>query len=128
MPLRELDFSHNSLRRLPDRLLAGVKGNLTKLVLADNLLGDNLNPIFSTAELHNLPALEELDLSGNSIRGLEEGLLIGCDVLKVNTLCLLHFIAKLPKPVNPYAWCTQYYFIYKYQQLSRSLKKILTHK
>ncbi|KAG6441807.1 hypothetical protein O3G_MSEX001967 [Manduca sexta] len=83
LPLRELDFSHNSLRRLPDRLLAGVRGNLTKLALADNLLGDNLNPIFSTAELHNLPALEELDLSGNNIRGLEEGLLIGCDVLKV---------------------------------------------
>lgn len=64
-------------------MLAGVRGNITKLALADNLLGDNLNPIFSTAELHNLPALEELDLSGNSIRGLEEGLLIGCDVLKV---------------------------------------------
>lgn len=83
LPLKELDFSHNSLRRLPDRLLAGIRGNITKLVLADNLLGDNLNPIFSTAEFHNLPALEELDLSGNSIRGLEEGLLIGCDVLKV---------------------------------------------
>ncbi|XP_059053493.1 protein artichoke [Achroia grisella] len=83
LPLKELDFSHNSLRRLPDRLLAGIRGNLTKLVLADNLLGDNLNPIFSTAELHNLPALEELDLSGNSIRGIEEGLLIGCDLLKI---------------------------------------------
>ncbi|GBP47928.1 Chaoptin [Eumeta japonica] len=83
LPLKELDFSHNSLRRLPDRLLAGVKGNITRLVLADNLLGDNLNPIFSTSELHNLPALEELDLSGNKIRGIEEGLLIGCDVLKI---------------------------------------------
>ncbi|XP_072929282.1 uncharacterized protein [Epargyreus clarus] len=83
LPLKELDFSHNSLRRLPDRLLAGIRGNITRIALADNLLGDNLNPIFSTAELHNLPALEELDLSGNSIRGLEEGLLIGCDVLKV---------------------------------------------
>ncbi|XP_034828658.1 chaoptin isoform X1 [Maniola hyperantus] len=83
LPLKELDFSHNSLRRLPDRLLAGIRGNITKLVLADNLLGDNLNPIFSTAEFHNLPVLEELDLSGNCIRGLEEGLLIGCDVLKV---------------------------------------------
>ncbi|XP_041968142.1 protein artichoke [Aricia agestis] len=83
LPMKELDFSHNSLRRLPDRLLAGVRGNLTKLVLADNLLGDNLNPIFSTTEFHNLPALEELDLSGNNIRGIEEGLLIGCDVLKI---------------------------------------------
>lgn len=83
LPMRELDFSHNSLRRLPDRLLSGLKGNLTRLSLADNLLGDNLNPIFSTAELHNLPALEELDLSGNAIRGIEEGLLIGCNVLKV---------------------------------------------
>ncbi|XP_050666828.1 chaoptin isoform X1 [Leptidea sinapis] len=82
LPLKELDFSHNSLRRLPDRLLAGVRGNLTKLVLAHNLLGDILNPIFSTAELHNLPALEELDITGNNIRGLEEGLLIGCNVLK----------------------------------------------
>ncbi|CAK1579229.1 unnamed protein product [Parnassius mnemosyne] len=83
LPLKELDFSHNSLRRLPDRLLSGVRGNITRLALADNLLGDNLNPIFSTTEFHNLPALEELDLSGNSIRGLEEGLLIGCDVLKL---------------------------------------------
>ncbi|CAG9787320.1 unnamed protein product [Diatraea saccharalis] len=82
LPLKELDFSYNSLRRLPDRLLSGVRGNISRLVLADNLLGDNLNPIFSTAEFHNLPALEELDLSGNSIRGIEEGLLIGCDVLK----------------------------------------------
>lgn len=79
-----MDFSHNSLRRLPDRLLAGIRGNITKVVLADNLLGDNLNPIFSTAEFHNLPAIEELDLSGNNIRGLEEGILIGCDVLKVS--------------------------------------------
>lgn len=83
LPIKVLDFSHNCLRRLPERLLAGVKGNLTRLALADNLLGDNLNPIFSTAELHNLPTLEELDLSGNSIKGLEEGLFIGCDVLKV---------------------------------------------
>lgn len=92
LPMKELDFSHNSLRRLPDRFLSGIKGNLTKLVLADNLLGDNLNPIFSTAELHNLPALEELDLSGNNIRGLEEGLLIGCNVMKVSiSRCFLPF-------------------------------------
>ncbi|KAL0831964.1 hypothetical protein ABMA28_001464 [Loxostege sticticalis] len=83
LPLKELDFSFNSLRRLPDRLLTGIRGNISRLVFADNLLGDNLNPIFSTAELHNLPALEELDLSGNNIRGIEEGLLIGCDVLKI---------------------------------------------
>ncbi|CAG4982647.1 unnamed protein product [Parnassius apollo] len=82
LPLKELDLSHNSLRRLPDRLLSGVRGNITRLVLAVNLLGDNLNPIFLTTEFHNLPALEELDLSGNSSQGLEEGLLIGCDVLK----------------------------------------------
>lgn len=64
------------------------------MVLADNLLGDNLNPIFSTAEFHNLPALEELDLSGNSIRGLEEGLLIGCDVLKVCINIVILYISK----------------------------------
>ncbi|XP_063226651.1 protein artichoke [Bacillus rossius redtenbacheri] len=82
LPLRALDLSHNSLRRLTDRLLLGLQDSLEQLLLGDNLLGDNLNPIFSSSELHGLAGLRELDLSGNLIKGLEEGLLKGCDNLQ----------------------------------------------
>lgn len=85
-PLRSLDFSDNSLRRLTDRLLAGLQDSLEELRLADNLLGDSLNPIFSSSELHGLTQLRVLDLSGNLLKGLEEGLLKGCDNLKVRIL------------------------------------------
>lgn len=50
--------------------------------MANNLLGDNLNPIFSTAELHALKNLRLLDLSGNKIKLIEEGVLKGCVDLK----------------------------------------------
>lgn len=55
-----------------------------QLFLRNNLLGDNLNPIFSTQEFHQLNNLKLLDLSGNKIKSIEEGLLIGCDKLKVS--------------------------------------------
>lgn len=54
------------------------------LRLADNLLGDSLNPIFSTPEFHMLTNLKVLDLSGNKIRDIEEGLLKGCEQLQVS--------------------------------------------
>lgn len=75
-----LDFSGNSLRRLTDRLLP----SLQELHLADNLLGDSLNPIFSSSELHGLDQLRVLNLAGNQIKGIEEGLLKGCDNLMVS--------------------------------------------
>ncbi|PSN49301.1 hypothetical protein C0J52_09408 [Blattella germanica] len=82
LPLRALDFSGNSLRRLTDRLLMGLQSTLQELRLADNLLGDNLNPIFSSSEFHGLSRLKLLDLSGNLIKGIEEGILKGCDNLQ----------------------------------------------
>ncbi|KAJ1527379.1 hypothetical protein ONE63_007363 [Megalurothrips usitatus] len=83
LPLRKLDLAGNSLRRLSDHQLAGhLAGHLQELSLADNLLGDNLNPIFSASEFHGLRELRTLDLSGNQIKGLEEGILKGCDNLQ----------------------------------------------
>lgn len=55
-----------------------------ELHLTDNLLGDSLNPIFSTSELHSLTNLRVLHLSGNKIKAIEEGLLKGCEKLQVN--------------------------------------------
>jgi hypothetical protein len=71
------------------RLLMGLHTTLQELRLADNLLGDNLNPIFSTSEFHGLGRLRHLDLSGNLIKGIEEGILKGCDNLQVWTSCSL---------------------------------------
>lgn len=53
------------------------------LRLANNLLGDTLNPIFSTTEFHGLSKLIRLDLSENMISSLEEGILKGCVNLEV---------------------------------------------
>lgn len=78
LPIQKLDFSYNSLRRLTDRLFTSVADTLEELYLSDNLLGDNLNPIFSSSEFHGLDNLKVLDLSGNQIRGLEEGIFRGC--------------------------------------------------
>ncbi|XP_065169735.1 chaoptin [Atheta coriaria] len=82
LPLRSLDFSGNSLRRLTDRLLNGLQDKLLELRLSDNLLGDTLNPIFSSSEFHGLKHLQLLDLSGNSIKSIEEGILEGCENLQ----------------------------------------------
>lgn len=64
-------------------MLQSLKSNLVELRLADNLLGDSLNPIFSTAEFRGLTHLQLMDLSGNSIKAIEEGLLEGCENLQV---------------------------------------------
>lgn len=64
-------------------MLQGLKTTLVELRLADNLLGDTLNPIFSTTEFRGLIHLQLLDLSGNNIKSIEEGILEGCDNLQV---------------------------------------------
>ncbi|EDW84335.1 uncharacterized protein Dwil_GK13202 [Drosophila willistoni] len=82
LPIEELDLSNNLIRRIPEKAFDSLKDVLNELRLANNLLGDNLNPIFSTAELHSLKNLRLLDLSGNKIKLIEEGLLKGCVDLK----------------------------------------------
>lgn len=67
-------------------MLQSLKATLVELRLADNLLGDTLNPIFSTTEFHGLTHLQLLDLSGNSIKAIEEGILEGCKNLQVQTV------------------------------------------
>lgn len=54
-----------------------------ELRLAHNLLGDSLNPIFATVEFQSLKNLKILDISYNKIRGVERGLLKGCEKLTV---------------------------------------------
>ena len=57
---------------------------LIELRLTDNLLGDSLNPIFSSVEFQALTNLRLLDLSGNKIKAIEEGILKGCTKLDVS--------------------------------------------
>lgn len=101
MPLRILDFSGNSLRRLAERLLTGLQHTLEELHLADNLLGDSLNPIFSSSELHGLSQLRLLNLSGNMIKAVEEGLLKGCLNLRVR-IVLIEFLSN-PQSETPWS-------------------------
>jgi len=75
--LRRLDLSSNSIYRLMDRILQ-MQSELHELRLADNLLGDNLNPIFSSNEFHGMKKLKILDFSRNDLRSIEEGILKGC--------------------------------------------------
>ncbi|XP_012138324.1 uncharacterized protein LOC100882867 isoform X1 [Megachile rotundata] len=79
--LRKLDLSGNSIHKLMGRALR-AQTRLVELKLADNLLGDNLNPIFSSNEFHGMEELKLLDLSRNGLRSIEEGILKGCDGLE----------------------------------------------
>lgn len=79
--LEKLDLTANLIQRLMDRYLR-VQSHLKELRLGDNLLGDNLNPIFSSNEFHDLIELRLLDLHGNGLRSLEEGIFKGCNSLE----------------------------------------------
>lgn len=74
--LEKLDLSHNSISRLMDKILHELS-RLKELRLAYNHLGDSLNPIFSTIEFHDLSNLRLLDLRGNGIKSIEEGMFKG---------------------------------------------------
>ncbi|XP_057338990.1 protein artichoke-like [Microplitis mediator] len=75
--LEKLDLTGNSIQRLMDRNLQ-LQSHLKELRLGDNLLGDNLNPIFSSNEFRELAELKLLDLHGNGLRSIEEGIFKGC--------------------------------------------------
>lgn len=79
--LKKLDLSDNSIYKLMGRSLQ-AQTQLEELRLADNFLGDNLNPIFSSNEFHGMKELRLLDLSRNGLRSLEEGIFKGCENLE----------------------------------------------
>lgn len=62
------------------------------LRLSDNLLGDSLNPIFSTVEFRSLVNLRVLDLSANKIKAIEEGIFKGCEKLQVSFFVFYFYI------------------------------------
>ena len=67
---------------ITERLLDGLEDTLEDVNLSHNLLGDQLNPIFSTSEFQNLKQLKRLDLSANDLKAIDEALLKGCDKLQ----------------------------------------------
>lgn len=79
--LTSLDLSGNAIHSLMERQLQRFP-NLSKLLLADNALGDNLNPIFSSNEFRQGSELTLLDLRYNGLRSIEEGILKGCPNLQ----------------------------------------------
>ena len=82
------------------RLFDGTEDTLEEIYLSHNMLGDNLNPVFSTDEFRNLKYLRVLDLSYNGLAGISEGLITGCDELKVGassswTLQIFYFVSTI---------------------------------
>lgn len=82
--MRKLDLSHNWLRRLTEKSLDGLTESLEELDLSHNLLGDQLNPIFSTSEFKRLPRLKILKLGSNMLSNIDNGILEGCLSMKVS--------------------------------------------
>ena len=91
IPLKLVDFSHNSMRRLAEKLFEKMEDTLEEIYLSHNLLGDNLNTVFSTDEFHDLKFLRVLDLSYNGISGISVNLIKGCEQLKVSKLQISWF-------------------------------------
>ena len=85
IPLKLVDFSYNSMRRLAEKLFEKMEDTLEEVYLSHNLLGDNLNTVFSTDEFNQLKVLRVLDLSYNGISGISPSLIKGCEQLKVCT-------------------------------------------
>ena len=53
-------------------IVTGIKKSLEVFRASNNLLGDQLNPFFSSSELNRLRALKILDLSSNQIKNIDE--------------------------------------------------------
>ena len=85
IPLKRLDLADNGVVLITEKLLDGVEDTIEDIKLGGNLLGDQLNPVFSTTEFQNLKQLKRLDLSDNGIKAVDDALLIGCNKLLVGT-------------------------------------------
>ena len=70
---------------ITEKLLDGIRDTLEDINLSRNLLGDQLNPIFSTNEFQNLKQLKRLDLSDNDLKAIDDAIVKGCDRLQVFT-------------------------------------------
>lgn len=81
LQFEKIDLTGNSINRLMDRYLS-IQNNLKELRLGNNLLGDNLNPIFSSNEFRDMEQLRLLDLNNNGIKSIEEGIFNGCNGLE----------------------------------------------
>ena len=92
VPLKRLDLSQNGVVLITEKLLDGIGDTLEEINLSQNLLGDQLNPIFSTAEFHNLKQLKRLDLSDNDLKALDDSIIKGCDKLQVCYDFVYYFI------------------------------------
>lgn len=73
-------YELNNVRclRLTEKSLEGLTETLEILDLSNNLLGDQLNPIFSTSEFKRLPRLKVLALGNNLLSHVDGGILDGC--------------------------------------------------
>ncbi|GAB6024667.1 hypothetical protein CHUAL_009802 [Chamberlinius hualienensis] len=69
--LTQLDLSRNRISKLHDQMFVE---SLEQLNLRDNLLGDQLNPVFTTESFSKLTKLRYLDLGHNRIRAIDDGL------------------------------------------------------
>lgn len=95
LQLKQLDLSHNYLRRLSQRSFDGVEHSLQQLRLGHNLLGDQLNPIFATNEFFALKSLQLLDLSFNRLRAVDSNLFAGLGNLTVRFQIVLSALGLL---------------------------------
>ena len=95
IPLKRLDLAHNGVVLVTEKLLDGIEDTIEDINLSSNLLGDQLNPVFSTSEFNNLKQLKRLDLSHNGLKGLDDAIVKGCDMLKVISFLipLYHFVS-----------------------------------
>ena len=82
--LNTLDLSDNKLKKLISKLFDGLETNLEHLNLSGNLLGENLNPIYSTNEFLELKNLKSLNLGFNKLKNLDSNLFIGLKQLNVS--------------------------------------------
>ena len=81
---QKLDLSQNGVVLITEKLLDGIGDTLEDINLSRNLLGDQLNPIFSTNEFQNLKQLKRLDLSDNDLKAVDDAIIKGCDRLQVS--------------------------------------------
>ena len=87
-------MSQNGVVLITEKLLDGIRDTLEDINLSRNLLGDQLNPIFSTNEFQNLKQLKRLDLSDNDLKAIDDAIVKGCDRLQVftNNFNLISFL------------------------------------